>query len=209
MLKATHYSNNQPIYQIQDDQLTYYYKNGAVKAVGAFFNEMMEGKWHFYKETGQLFQIGHFYHEHKHGSWIRYDKNNQIEFDEIFDLGKKIKKHQQSIQESINQAPIEYQDKLHQLYLTIQQAAPLALETFSYGMPTFILGGNLVHFALAKNHIGFYPGPSGVTHFTQHNQSFQTSKGAIQFPLDQLLPLEDVIKVVTFRVEENLSKIFK
>ena len=47
----------------------------------------------------------------------------------------------------------------------IQEAAPEAEEAISYGMPTFKLNGNLVHFAAYKNHIGFYPTPSGIEAF--------------------------------------------
>ena len=43
--------------------------------------------------------------------------------------------------------------------------APEATEKISYQMPTFFYNGNLVHFAAFKNHIGFYPAPSGIVEF--------------------------------------------
>ena len=39
------------------------------------------------------------------------------------------------------------------------------LSKISYQMPTFFYNGNLVHFAAFKNHIGFYPAPSGIVEF--------------------------------------------
>jgi hypothetical protein len=48
---------------------------------------------------------------------------------------------------------------------TIQKAAPQATERITYGIPTFYLNGNLVHFGAAQNHIGFYPTPSGISAF--------------------------------------------
>ncbi len=89
---------------------------------------------------------------------------------------------------------------------TIAKAAPKADEAISYGMPTFKLQGNLVHFAGYKNHIGFYPAPSGIVNFAEDLKKYQTSKGAIQFPIDEKLPLALVTKIVKFRVKENLAK---
>ncbi len=102
--------------------------------------------------------------------------------------------------------PASTQALLQQMRATITKAAPKAEEAISYGMPTFKLQGNLVHFAGYKNHIGFYPAPSGIVNFTEDLKKYQTSKGAIQFPIDEKLPLALVTKIVKFRVKENLAK---
>mgnify|MGYP005845712007 CR=1 FL=1 len=77
--------------------------------------------------------------------------------------------------------------------------------TFSYQMPTFNLKGNLVHFAAFKQHIGFYPTPSGTVAFQEALSHYKGAKGSVQFPLNQPLPLELVTEIVRFRVEENLA----
>jgi uncharacterized protein YdhG (YjbR/CyaY superfamily) len=100
----------------------------------------------------------------------------------------------------------EVQGKLKKLRATIKAAAPEAIEKISYQMPTFYLNGNLVHFAAYKNHIGFYPTPSGIEHFKDELFAYKTSKGAIQFPIDQPLPLELVARIVKLRVVENQQK---
>lgn len=102
--------------------------------------------------------------------------------------------------------PASTQALLQQMRSTIAKAAPKAEEAISYGMPTFKLQGNLVHFAGYKNHIGFYPAPSGIVNFAEDLKKYQTSKGAIQFPVDEKLPLALVTKIVKFRVKENLAK---
>ena len=51
--------------------------------------------------------------------------------------------------------PAEIQTLLEEMRITIHNAAPDAIEAFSYQMPTFKLHGNLVHFAAFKKHIGF------------------------------------------------------
>ena len=102
--------------------------------------------------------------------------------------------------------PEETQELLERLRLTIRKAAPEAQETINYGIPTFTLKGNLVHFAAFKNHIGFYPTPSGIQAFKKEFSIYEGSKGAIRFPIDKPLPLKLVSKVVKFRVAENLKK---
>ncbi|HEX5351740.1 MAG TPA: DUF1801 domain-containing protein [Trichococcus sp.] len=91
---------------------------------------------------------------------------------------------------------------LQELRRVIKEEAPDATEKISYQMPTFYLNGNLVHFAVQKNHIGFYPAPSGVAAFKEELTEYKTSKGAIQFPLTQPIPYELVRRIVRFRVEE-------
>lgn len=109
-----------------------------------------------------------------------------------------------SVQQYIDGFPPEVRTLLEQLRDAIRAAAPEATERISYHMPTFYLNGNLVHFAAYANHIGFYPTSSGVSAFAERLGDFVTSKGTIQFPLDQPLPLELVREIVEFRVEENM-----
>lgn len=98
------------------------------------------------------------------------------------------------------------QNLLRQMHTVIKKEAPEATEAISYAMPTFKLNGNLVHFAGYKNHIGFYPAPSGILAFEKELAGFKTSKGAIQFSLDKPLPTELIKKIVRFRVKENKAK---
>jgi uncharacterized protein YdhG (YjbR/CyaY superfamily) len=73
-------------------------------------------------------------------------------------------------------------------------------------MPTFRLKGNLVHFAAYKNHIGFYPTPSGIENFKEELSAYEGAKGSVKFPINQPLPLDTITKIVKFRVQENLEK---
>jgi uncharacterized protein YdhG (YjbR/CyaY superfamily) len=111
-----------------------------------------------------------------------------------------------SIDEYIAGFPKDVQDILEKLRVTIRKAAPDAKETINYAIPTFTLEGNLVHFAAFKNHIGFYPAPSGIQAFKKELSVFEGAKGSVQFPIDKPLPLSLVTKIVKFRVKENLEK---
>jgi len=106
----------------------------------------------------------------------------------------------------ISQFPENVQVKLNEMRALIRSLAPEAIETFSYQMPTFNLEGNLVHFAGYKNHIGFYPAPSGISIYEDEIKKFKYAKGSVQFPIESALPVDLITRIVKFRVEENLSK---
>jgi len=111
-----------------------------------------------------------------------------------------------SIDEYIASFPEEVQKILKELRAVIKAAAPDAEEKISYQMPTFSQNGNLVFFAAYKNHIGFYPTPSGIEQFKQVLSAYEGSKGTIRFPIDRPLPFDLISKIVAFRVKENLEK---
>jgi uncharacterized protein YdhG (YjbR/CyaY superfamily) len=111
-----------------------------------------------------------------------------------------------NIDEYIKSFPPNIQAPLEKMRQTIHEAVPDALEAISYQMPTFKLNGNLVHFAAFRNHIGFYPAPSGIESFKKELAQYVTGKGTIQFPLDKPIPFDLVEKVVKFRVKENSMK---
>jgi len=109
----------------------------------------------------------------------------------------------QTIDQYIAAAAPEARPLLAQMRATIHAAAPDATEKISYGMPTFYLNGNLVHFAAFKNHIGFYPTPGGITTFDKDLAPYKRSKGGVQFPLDKPLPVKLVTKITKYRVKTN------
>ncbi len=108
-----------------------------------------------------------------------------------------------TIDEYIALFPADVQDRLQAMRSAILEAAPEAAEKISYQMPTFHQQGNVVDFAAFKNHIGFFPGPSGVEAFADRLTAYKTSKGTIQFPFNGPLPLELVKEITRWRVEEN------
>ncbi len=111
-----------------------------------------------------------------------------------------------TIDDYIKGYPKEVQTLLNQMRKTISKAAPKAEEAIKYGIPTYVLEGNLVHFGGAKKHIGFYPGAKAIIAFKKQLTQYNTSKGTIQFPLDQPLPLDLVTEIVKFRIKDNLEK---
>ncbi len=112
-----------------------------------------------------------------------------------------------TIDEYIADFPPDVQMILEKVRATIRQAAPGAEETIKYRMPTFMLHGNLVYFAAFKDHIGFYPVPTGIEKFKKELAVYKMGKGSIQFPLDQPIPYGLISKIVKFRAKENLARV--
>jgi uncharacterized protein YdhG (YjbR/CyaY superfamily) len=111
-----------------------------------------------------------------------------------------------SIDEYIAGFSRDVQAMLTQVRATIRAVAPDAGETINYGIPTFVLNGNLVHFAAFRNHIGFYPTPSAIEEFKDELSPYKSAKGSVQFPIDQPMPLNLIEKIVRFRVKEARAK---
>lgn len=113
------------------------------------------------------------------------------------------KKGFETIDEYIHSFPAEVQSILEEIRKTIKAIVPDAEEKISYQMPTFYLNGNLVHFAAFKNHIGFYPTPSGITEFEKELSVYKSAKGSAQFPITEPMPLDLIRKMVQYRADEN------
>ena len=74
---------------------------------------------------------------------------------------------------------------------------PDAVEKISWSMPTYWKDHNILHFAAAKKHIGLYPGPEAVMEFAEKldQAGCKYSKGAIQIPYSDDLPLELIAEI--------------
>jgi len=114
-----------------------------------------------------------------------------------------------TIDEYIRTFPKAVQATLEKLRRTIKKAAPGAEEAIRYGIPTFRLNGNLVHFAAFKSHFGFFPGATGVEVFKKELSPYETSKGTVRFPSDKPLPLSLITRIVKYRVKENTGRAIK
>ncbi len=112
-----------------------------------------------------------------------------------------------TIDDYIAAFPEEIQTILQKIRATIKEIVPDAVEAIKYQMPTFVLNKkNLVHFAAFKNHIGFYPTPSGIEHFKDALSVYVNARGSVQFPLNQPIPYGLIAAITAFRVEEEQIK---
>jgi uncharacterized protein YdhG (YjbR/CyaY superfamily) len=102
--------------------------------------------------------------------------------------------------------PPAIRKRLSAMRSTIRKHAPDAEERISYRIPTFYLGGNLVHFAAFDRHVGFYPGAAGIAAFQKALAGYKSAKGSVQFPHDEPLPLTLVAEIVRFRVAQQTAR---
>ena len=145
--------------------------------------------------------VNYVYHNLDTHSW-----NNQNNLDYKWYYYSMQKNTTKSIDTYISTFPDDVQVLLKSIRETVHKAAPDAEETIKYGIPTFVFHGNLVHFGGYKNHIGFYPAPSGIEAFKKELSQYKSAKGSVQFPIDKPLPLSLIAKIVTFRVKENTDR---
>ena len=114
--------------------------------------------------------------------------------------------HFKTIDEYIAEFPKNVRDILEEIRSIIRESAPEAEEAIRYGIPTFMLNGNLVHFAAFKNHIGFYPTPSAINAFNKELSPYKLAKGTVQFPIDEPIPFDLIRKIVRYRVKETIAR---
>ena len=116
----------------------------------------------------------------------------------------------QTIDDYIADFPVDVQEILQKIRVTIKKAAPRAEEAISYKMPAFNLSGQyLIYFAAYKKHIGLYPVPSGDAEFNKEISTYLAGKGTLQFPLDKPIPYKLISKIVKVRAKENSAKAAK
>lgn len=116
------------------------------------------------------------------------------------------KKSPTTVEKYIQEFPKEVQEIMQKIRAIVKEEAPEVQEKISYGMPTFSYKGVLVHFAAYKNHIGFYPTPSGIAKFEEQLKSYKHAKGSVQFPLSKPIPYDLIRQMIKTRVKENLTK---
>ena len=87
--------------------------------------------------------------------------------------------------------------QLRQVRTVLVSRLPDAKEKISWSMPTYWKDHNIIHFAAQKKHIGLYPGPEAVEFFSDKlNQvGLKYSKGSIQIPYSDQLPLELIAEI--------------
>lgn len=107
-----------------------------------------------------------------------------------------------NIDEYISNFPMDTQQKLEEMRALLHSLVPDAEECISYGIPTLkYKKKNLIHFAGYKTHIGFYPGAKTIEDFLPELSKYNTSKGTVQFPLSEKLPVALIKKMTKYRLQ--------
>lgn len=111
-----------------------------------------------------------------------------------------------TVDDYIASFPKETQIFLKEFRKVISKQAPNGAESMSYGMPGYKLNGKpLAYFAAFKNHISFFPTPSGINALEKETTPYKTGKGTLQFSYDKPIPWDLVERILKLRIGE-LSK---
>lgn len=116
-----------------------------------------------------------------------------------------IAQYPQPVQETLLRLREDIRSEIADALAAYGEQPPVS-EAIRYGIPTFILYGNLVHFAAYPRHIGLYPGAEAMEHFRPQLTEYHTSTGTVQFPLDAPLPMDLIRAIVRFCVDRNMKK---
>jgi uncharacterized protein YdhG (YjbR/CyaY superfamily) len=116
---------------------------------------------------------------------------------------KKSMKGPATVDEYMAELPEKERRVLSDLRKTIKATAPKAEESISYGMPGYKYQGMLVYFAAFKNHCSFFSGTSMMEKFGKEVEKYKTSKGTMQFTVDNPIPASLIKKIVKERMKQN------
>lgn len=107
-----------------------------------------------------------------------------------------------TVDDYIAQTPDDQRDTLVKLRELIASIAPEAVESISYGIPTYkIKGKPLVYFGTAKKHFALYALSQIVRDANAEALAkYEQSKGTIRFPYGEKFPTALIKKLVKAQV---------
>jgi uncharacterized protein YdhG (YjbR/CyaY superfamily) len=116
-------------------------------------------------------------------------------------------KQAESVAQYIAAAPKQARPMVRAMRAAIRSAVPRGTEeTISYGIPAFTRGGVLVWYGAFADHCSLFPKASVLKAFRKELAGYAVSKGTVQFPLDQRLPVGLIKRIVKARVAEHQAR---
>jgi uncharacterized protein YdhG (YjbR/CyaY superfamily) len=107
-----------------------------------------------------------------------------------------------TVDEYIDAAPQEAQEKLHEIRAILKKIAPGAVETLKWGSPVFEEERILFSYSAHKSHLSFSPTGPAMEPFRQELAKFKTGQDSIQFPYDKPLPKGLIRRIAAYRAKQ-------
>jgi uncharacterized protein YdhG (YjbR/CyaY superfamily) len=107
-----------------------------------------------------------------------------------------------TVDEYIQSAPEEAQEKLREIRALLQEIVPSASEEMKWGNPAFV--GKRIYFTYSahKAHLNFIPTRTTIDAFKEELSEYTTGRDSVQFPLDKPLPKVFIKKLAEYRIKE-------
>lgn len=114
----------------------------------------------------------------------------------------------ETVDQYIGSFPREVQKILREVRKCISKAVPDAEEVISYQMPAFKTDRWIFYYSAFTNHYSLScPPPFTVfEEFKSELKSYEVSKSAIKFPLDEPVPVDLIVAMAKYRAQEMQSK---
>ena len=107
-----------------------------------------------------------------------------------------------TVDQYIEAAPKEAQEKLREIRAILKKVAPRAKEGIKWGSPVFEEKRILFSYSAHKAHLSFMPTGPVLEHFREELGEFKTGQDTIQFPYDKPLPKALIRKLAAFRAKQ-------
>ena len=107
-----------------------------------------------------------------------------------------------TVDEYIDAAPKDAQEKLHELRAILRKVAPNAKEALKWGSPVFEENRILFAYTAFKSHLNFMPTRTTLDSFREELANYTTGKDTIQFPYDKPLPKALIRKIAVYRARD-------
>lgn len=111
-----------------------------------------------------------------------------------------------TVNEYIDAAPKEAQEKLRELRALLKKVAPKASEKLKWGYPVFEEKRILFSYSAHKTHLNFMPTGPSMAPFKKELEQYKTGQDTIQFAYDKPLPKQLIQKIAAFRAKEVREK---
>lgn len=115
-----------------------------------------------------------------------------------------------TVPENVDQYIAEFPGQVRQILQSVRKAvkasAPEAEETIKYGIPTYVLHGNLVHFGAYSKHLALYPAPKKSEALSEKIAPFLSGQSTLKFPLEKPIPVTLIKQIVKYMVAERMKK---
>ncbi len=103
----------------------------------------------------------------------------------------------------IESLPPELKAKAFEIRTYILNYDKRIIEGWSYGMPSYKIKKNIFYFNIYQRHIGLYPHHQAIEIFKEDLKDYKTSKGAIQIPLDAMIPFDLIRKILAYNIKNE------